>query len=303
MIDGRLADPQYQLPSGVADGLHDQLFELELSLHNIGQLVERLTASEPPMELPAGARDWLVELRDGHTTSAAQAVHDLCRRRADPTVSALDEQTTIRLYALAAAIVHAGEALEGWARLPLEPASWIARLPALDVDQSYESPVMLRPDGRLRGSASSQPGNRGRRRRTRPTRPPAPRMGRPGRGPSRGRGRRGLRRRIGAVRAALLLGGDRGVHRLHGRQHRRRAALARASAHGRDVRGDPDRLAPGHRDRTQHLVAGGDHSRADGRPLLHPGQLLADGGRASRSWSRSSTCSSASSPTACSSCV
>jgi hypothetical protein len=52
MIDGRLAD---QLPSGVANGLYDQLFELELSLHNIGQLVEHLTASEPPMDLPAGA--------------------------------------------------------------------------------------------------------------------------------------------------------------------------------------------------------------------------------------------------------
>jgi len=101
MIDGRLADPQYQLPPGVATGLHDQLFELELSLHNIGQLVERLTASEPPMESPAGARDWLLELRDGHTTSAAQAVHDLSQRRADPTAFALKEQTTIRLYALA----------------------------------------------------------------------------------------------------------------------------------------------------------------------------------------------------------
>ena len=152
MIDGRLAD---QLPSGVANGMHDQLFELELSLHNIGQLVERLTASEPPIDLPAGARDWLAELHAGHTTSAAHAVHDLCRRRADPTVAAPDEQTTIRLYALAAAVVDAGEALEGWARLPLEPASWIARRAALDVDQIYESPVMLRPDGRLRARPQS----------------------------------------------------------------------------------------------------------------------------------------------------
>jgi uncharacterized membrane protein YgaE (UPF0421/DUF939 family) len=153
MIDGRLADPQYQLPSGVADSLHDQLFELELSLHNIGQLVERLTASEPPIELPAVARGWLVELHAGHTTSAAHAVHDLRQRRADQTASALEEQTATRVYALAATIVHAGEGLESWARLPLEPASWIARLPAPDVKQSYESPVRLRPDGRLRGSA------------------------------------------------------------------------------------------------------------------------------------------------------
>jgi uncharacterized membrane protein YgaE (UPF0421/DUF939 family) len=153
MIDGRLADPQYQLPPGVATALHDQLFELELSLHNIGQLVQRLTASEKPIELPAEARDWLVELHAGHTTSAARAVHDLRQRRAGPTVSAPEEPTTIRLYALAAAVVHAGEALEGWARLPLEPASGIARLPALDVEESYESPVTLRPDGRLRGSA------------------------------------------------------------------------------------------------------------------------------------------------------
>jgi hypothetical protein len=153
MIDARLADPQSELPPGAATGLHDQLFELELVIHNIGQLVVRLTASQPQPELLAVARDWLVELRAGHTTSAAHAVRDLCERRADTSASTLDKKTTDRLYALAAAIVRAGQALEGWARLPLELASGIARPRASDADQSYESPVTLRPDGRLRGSA------------------------------------------------------------------------------------------------------------------------------------------------------
>ena len=49
--------------------------------------------------------------------------------------------------------MHARQALEGWARLPLAPTSGLGRLPTLDADQSYESPVALRPDGRLSGSA------------------------------------------------------------------------------------------------------------------------------------------------------
>ena len=101
----------------------------------------------------ARARDWLVELRAGHTTRAAHAVRELRDRRADTRPSGLDNQTTNRQYALAAGIVHAGEALQGWARLPLEPAYGSPRLPPLDAGQSYESPVTLRPDGRLRGSA------------------------------------------------------------------------------------------------------------------------------------------------------
>jgi uncharacterized membrane protein YccC len=155
MIDARLADPQSQLPRGAATRLHDQLFELELLVHQIGQVVERLTASQPPVELLAGAQDWLVELRAGHTTSAARAARDIRERRAGTGASAPDKQTTDRLYALAAATVRAGEALEGWTRLRLEPASGIARAraPAPDSERTYESPVILRADGRLRGSA------------------------------------------------------------------------------------------------------------------------------------------------------
>ena len=153
MIDARIADPQCELPPGAATGLHDKLFELELLIHNIAQVVERLTASQPQAEVLADARGWLLELRAGHTTSAANAVRDQCERRADKTASALDKQTTDRLYALAAATVHAGQALETWTRLPLEPTSGIVGLPELDADQGYESPVTLRADGRLRGSA------------------------------------------------------------------------------------------------------------------------------------------------------
>jgi hypothetical protein len=151
MIDAHLADAQPQ--PGAANGLHDQLFELELLFHNIGQLVEGLASAEPPAAVQAGARDWLVELRSGHTTSAALAARDLCGRRPDAPVSGLDERTTNRLYALAGAIVHAGVALEDWAQLTLEPASGIATPPAPDLERTYESPVGLRPDGRLRGSA------------------------------------------------------------------------------------------------------------------------------------------------------
>jgi hypothetical protein len=151
MIDAHLADAQPQ--PGAANGLHDQLFELELSFHNIGQLVEGLAAAEPPAAVQAGARDWLAELRSGHTTSAAQAARELCGQRPDAPVSGLDERTTNRLYALAVSIVHAGVALEDWAQLTLEPASGIATPPGPDPERTYESPVGLRPDGHLRGSA------------------------------------------------------------------------------------------------------------------------------------------------------
>jgi hypothetical protein len=155
MIDAQLADPQFQPQPDAANGLHEQLFELELLIHNVGRVVERLAASKPPLEVLAAAHDWLVEPRAGDTTGAAQAARQLCARRDDVVPSALDERTTDRLYALAGMSVRAGDALEDWGRVTPKPTPRTAAQSGSGGAQRYESPITVRPDGRLRGSPPS----------------------------------------------------------------------------------------------------------------------------------------------------
>jgi hypothetical protein len=154
MIDARLTDPQSQLRPGAADEAHERLLELELLIHTIGQLADSLAASKLPVDLEATVRDWLVQLRAGTTAGAAHAVRELCGRPADATPSGLKERTVNQLHALASAIVQAGQAMDGWARLPLAPEAGLSTLSAAGV-LGYESPVVLAPTGRLLGSATA----------------------------------------------------------------------------------------------------------------------------------------------------
>jgi uncharacterized membrane protein YccC len=150
MIDAQLTDPRFQDAPDTGRSIHEQLFELELSIHDVGQLAQRLASSEMPRTLQVCARDWLSELRAGHTTSAARGVRALGGERADATVTGLDEHATNLAYALATGTVQAGEALQRWARPGVERS----RSAVPGGRDSYDSQVVLRPDGRLRGSAA-----------------------------------------------------------------------------------------------------------------------------------------------------
>jgi Fusaric acid resistance protein-like len=149
-IDAQLGDPRFQRAPDTAGRSHEELFELELSIHSVGQLAHRLASSETPRALQVLARDWLAELRAGHTTGAARAVRAPGGERPDATLTALDDQATNLAYGLATETVHVGESLQRWARLGVEPPRSVAPVGS----HGYESPVVLRPDGRLRGSAA-----------------------------------------------------------------------------------------------------------------------------------------------------
>jgi uncharacterized membrane protein YgaE (UPF0421/DUF939 family) len=136
MIDAQLADPEAQLRPGVAAAVHDQLFELELAVHEIGRLTQRLAATNPPADVRERVRESLVDVRSGRAGKAARAI-------------AGSECDSNLVAALATEIVQAGAALDAWIHLGSEPV----RLWAAASHRSYESPVVLRPDGRLRGSA------------------------------------------------------------------------------------------------------------------------------------------------------
>ncbi len=151
LIDGQLADPRFGLDDEQVRAAHGELFDLELTVANIGRLVGLLATSD----IDAGVRDrvraWLVELRSGRTDGAIAALRAVRNGQTGGVPAALDRRTANRLHGLLAAIVGAGESLEAWTSARAVGISTMRADADGDIT-AYESPVVLFA-GNLPGSA------------------------------------------------------------------------------------------------------------------------------------------------------
>jgi len=146
-IDAQLSDPRFGLHPGEDRALHDDLFELELSLDNLGRAIAALAQPEAELDPRSRARllGWLERLPQGDTSDAAGYGQGTVSEAPVLAIPATDNI----VFATAGLVVAVGESLGRWQRSGSQLA------PAEDhVDSSppYQSPVMLMGEN-LAGSA------------------------------------------------------------------------------------------------------------------------------------------------------
>jgi uncharacterized membrane protein YgaE (UPF0421/DUF939 family) len=146
IIDAQLGDPRYGLRPSEGRALHDDLFELELSLDNLGRAITALaeTGAQLDPRSRAQVQGWLEGLAHGDTSDAAGYGQATVSEAAVLTILATDNI----VFATAALVVAVGESLGRWQRSEPQPAPVKDQL---DIMPPYKSPVMLIGDA-LAGS-------------------------------------------------------------------------------------------------------------------------------------------------------
>lgn len=201
IIDGLLGDH-----AEIAHETHARLFEIELTVQNIGRLADALCDVELPPDLHRAIGVSLTEIRDDRAADAAIA--SLLRLGGNPE-DTIGQLEVGRVTRLAGAIVDWRLALARWADRRRCAGGGSVRI-ACDVE--VREPSRIVPRGlECRRAGGKQAGAS------------AAGLLCPGGDADRGCRCCCGRYRLDPFRAPLLLGGDRGVHRVHRREHERRA--------------------------------------------------------------------------------
>ena len=266
LIDAQLSTPA-AIPAGwSAATLHQRLFDAEVGLGNVARFAMVIADGDYPAPVTALVSDALAGIRDADFAAVLDATAAVRRILEDRDVerSGLTPDGRVVLHRFATSVADFAVALRAFRQYPdgqpLDDAADGEFSDAGGDVRRLAAGLGRRRRGGVAGAGRQRADRADQARALRADRDPDGRRGRPG----DHRGRR-------AVRAAILLGGDRGVHHLHGRQHRRRAdpqELLQDRGHVRrgDRRGGA--CAPGRRPGA--AAAGGGAGLALPRPLPVP---------------------------------
>ena len=218
LIDANLSAPG-AIPAGwSAATLHQRLFDAEVGLGNVARFAMVIADGEYPAPVTALVSEALAGIRDadfGAVLDAAAAIRELLENH-DSERTGLTPDGRVVLHRFATSVSEFAVALRAFRSYP----------DGQPLDDAADGEFTHAGGDVRRLAAGLGLGGRGRvagARRHRADRADQARAVRADRDPDGHRGRPGDHRGRRAVRAAVLLGGDRGVHHLHGRQHRGRA--------------------------------------------------------------------------------
>jgi uncharacterized membrane protein YgaE (UPF0421/DUF939 family) len=110
LIDASLADDSIRPLGSAAFEVHNDLFELELVIHNVCRLAETLAGSNLPPRLRAEVSGWLTDLRVGGVSRAAHAASGYEHGEHRNAVPGLTRDDAALVHRLATLIVDAAAA-------------------------------------------------------------------------------------------------------------------------------------------------------------------------------------------------
>jgi hypothetical protein len=143
VIDGSISDPA-ALPSGSSpQALHDELFDVELVVHNVARIAERLAGSDLPAPVRDLVRGWLRDLRSGSGEGVAAAFAAREEREGPALLAGVAPADDPGVRRLALEISSAAQALAAFPRI---------RQGEAQIDPPFSSSVTLL-FGQLPGSA------------------------------------------------------------------------------------------------------------------------------------------------------
>ena len=223
MIDAQLGDPGAIAAGSSAERLHQRLFDVELALSNIARFAEVMGRLDLPGDQRSEVRLALLDIVRGDGPGAKEHAANLIALLRDADQPAGEDRAAVVVpHRFAGSVIALSDAM----------ADWIALGLADGVQGTFQPSVMLF-GGWLPGSAQVERDGVARGRLT-PGGPDPPGALHPHRHPDGGRRRRRHRPGRPPVGAALLLGRDRRLHHLHGRQQLRRAVPQGPVPGGRD---------------------------------------------------------------------